>query len=148
MARFPLILPVRPPVCAIGLAIALSAIVINIGRAGTTQPYSDIASGMVPGLGPTGLITLSGQNGAQQAMAGSINKVCPNITGVATGMDPPTQGQVDLATICQAMTLNALQVQGHDNPLKFTTSFGLNASQLNGALEQLNGGAEVLIPTS
>jgi uncharacterized protein with beta-barrel porin domain len=103
----------------------------------------------MPGLGATGLITLPGQNGAQQAMAGSINKVCPTITNIAMGTDPPTQGQIDLATICQVMTFNALQVQNQPNVLPLPkTSFGLDASQLNGALQQLNGGAELLVPTS
>jgi len=47
------------------------------------------------------------------------------------------------------MTFNALQVQNQSNPLPLPqTSFGLNASQLNGALQQLNGGAELLVPTS
>jgi outer membrane autotransporter protein len=138
----------RRLVHTVGLGLALSAILINAGHAGGAPPYSVVASQAVPGLGPTGLITLPGQNGAQQAMAGSINNVCPTITNVANGIDPPTQGQIDLATICQAMTFNALQVQNQPNPAGFTTSLGLNASGLNGALQQLNGGAEVLVPTN
>src|SRR6516225_6652179 len=140
--------PVRRQVCGLGLGIALSAIVINAGHAGSLPSYSDVISSVF-GLGPTGLITLPGQNGAQRAMSGSINNVCPTISTIAMPKDPPTSGQIDLAQICQVMTFNALQVQGQPNPLPLPqTSFGLNASQLNGALQQLNGGAELLVPTS
>lgn len=100
MARFTLVPPVRWQVCAIGLAIALSAI-INAGHAGSLPSYSDVISSKF-GQPPTGLITLPGQNGAQGAMSGSINNVCPTISNIAIGKDPPTQGQMDLATICQA----------------------------------------------
>jgi len=143
--------PVRRQVCGLGLGIALSAIVINAGHAGSLPSYSDVISSVF-GQPPTGLITLPGQNGAQRAMSGSINNVCPTISNIAVGKDPPTQGQMDLATICQAMTLNALQVQNQFMPpsnsgILAPTSFGLNASQLNGANQQLNGGAELLVPT-
>jgi outer membrane autotransporter protein len=136
-------------ICTVGLGLAVSAIVVQFAHAQTsTEAYSAVAS-RVLGVGPTGLTTLPGQNGAQQAMAGSINNVCPTITNISKGVDPPTAGQVDLATICQAMTMNALIVQGQQSALPpGTPSFGLNASQLNGALEQLNGGAELLVPTS
>jgi len=151
MARFTLVPPVRWQVCAIGLAIALSAI-INAGHAGSLPSYSDVISSKF-GQPPTGLITLPGQNGAQGAMSGSINNVCPTISNIAIGKDPPTQGQMDLATICQAMTLNALQVQNQFIPpsssgILAPTSFGLNGSELTSALQQLNGGAELLVPTS
>jgi outer membrane autotransporter protein len=133
----------------VGLIVALWAILINAGRAGEAPPYDVAASRMIPGLGPTGLITLPGQNGAQRAMAGSINNVCPTITNVANEIDPPTQGQINLATICQAMTMNALIVQGQQSALPpGTPSFGLDANGLNSALQQLNGGAELLVPTS
>ncbi len=128
--------------------LILSVILVPSGRAQNLPPYSAVASQLMPGLGPTGLTTLPGQNGAQQAMSQSINNVCPTITVIATPKDPPTQGQIDLAQICGAMTLNALQVQNQSNPLNLSTSFGLNGSQLNGALQQLNGGAEVLVPTN
>jgi outer membrane autotransporter protein len=133
---------VQTRIRAAGLGLALWVMVVQLGHAQT--PYSVAASQMMPGLGPTGLTTLPGQNGAQQAMAQSINNVCPTITAVAA-----TPDQRNLATICQAMTFNALQVQGQPNPVPLpNTSFGLNESQLNGALQQLNGGAELLIPTS
>jgi outer membrane autotransporter protein len=77
-------------------------------------------------------------------MSQSINNVCPTISG-STFVAP---GQMDLATICKAMTFNSLQVQNQSNPLNFSTSFGLNASQLSGAVQQLNGGAELLVPVS
>jgi outer membrane autotransporter protein len=142
---------VRPRVCAVGLGLAVSAIVIQLGHAQTLPPYSVAASqaaasqGM-PGLGPTGLTTLSGQNGAQQAMAQSINNVCPTIS---QSMIFVTPGQTDLATICKTMTFNALQVQNQSNPVGLPkNSFGLDAGGLTGALQQLNGGAELLVPTS
>lgn len=127
----------------IGLGLALSVLAGQAGLAQTMPSYSTAASQQIAGLGPTGLTTLPGQNGAQQAMAQSINNVCPTITTIAK-----TPDQQNLATICQAMTLNALQVQNQPNPLQFNTSFGLNGNQLNGALQQLNGGAELLVPTS
>jgi outer membrane autotransporter protein len=151
MAGITILSRVQRQVCAVGLGCALSAIFINAGRAGTAPPYSDVISSMF-GQPATGLITLPGLNGAQRAMAGSINNVCPTISNIANGKDPPTQGQIDLANICQAMTLNAVQVQNQFQPgpqVLPPTSFGLNTtSQLNGALQQLNGGAELLIPTS
>ena len=150
MARITSISRVRRQLCAIALGLAVSAIVIQLGHAQTLPPYSVAASQVaasqgMPGLGPTGLTTLPGQNGAQQAMSGSINNVCPTISQSTIFVTP---NQKDLATICQAMTFNALQVQNQSNPLNFSNSFGLNASQLNGALQQLNGGAELLVPTS
>lgn len=151
MARITSISRVWRQVCAVGLGVGLSAILIDAGRAGgPAPPYSTVISNMF-GQPPTGLTTLPGLNDAQRTMAGSINNVCPTISNIAKGVDPPTAGQMDLATICQAMTLNALQVQGQFIPgsnILEPTSFGLNASQLNGALEQLNGGAEVLVPTN
>jgi outer membrane autotransporter protein len=150
MAGITILSRARRQVLAVVLGVAASAIVVPISRAQISpQAYSVVASQMMPGLGPTGLITLPGQNGAQRAMSGSINNVCPTITNIAMPKDPPTSGQIDLAQICQVMTFNALQVQGQPNPLPLPqTSFGLNASQLNGALQQLNGGAELLVPTS
>jgi outer membrane lipase/esterase len=145
MARIRSISRVRRQVCVVALGLTVSATFIQLGHAQTLPPYAVAASQAMPGLGPTGLITLPGQNGAQQAMAQSINNVCPTIS---QGTVFPTPAQMDLATICKAMTFNALQVQNQDNPLHFSTSFGLNASQLNGASQQLNGGAELLVPTS
>jgi uncharacterized protein with beta-barrel porin domain len=124
------------------LGLAVLTIAVQLGHAGTLLSYSGLT-------GQPALTGLPGQNGAQRTMAQSINNVCPTITNIAMGQDPPTAGQIDLATICQAMTLNALQVQNQQNVVPLPqTSFGLNGSQLNGALEQLNGGAELLVPTS
>ena len=75
-------------------------------------------------------------------MAQSINNVCPTINNIAV-----TPNQADLARLCSAMVGNSLQVQGQPNPLGLP-SLGLNASGLQGALQQLNGGAELVVPTS
>jgi uncharacterized protein with beta-barrel porin domain len=134
-------LRVRRLVGTIGLGLAVSAIVSQFGHAGNTGSYSALTG--QPAL------TALGQNGAQRTMGQSINNVCPTITNISLAKDPPTQGQINLATICQAMTFNALQVQGQPNlGMLPQISFGLNASGLNGALQQLNGGAELLVPTT
>jgi outer membrane autotransporter protein len=150
MARITSISCVRWQIHAVALGFAAAASVIQLGHAQTSsQAYSVLASQKMPGLGPTGLTTLSGQSGAQQAMARSINNVCPTISVIAMPNDPPTPGQIDLAQICQAMTFNALQVQNQPNALSLPqNSYGLNAGELNGAVQQLNGGAELLVPTS
>ena len=114
MAEIRCISLVQRQVCAVGLGLAVSAIVTQLGHAQTLPPYSVAASQAMPGLGPTGLITLPGQNGAQQAMAGSINNVCPTISQSTIFVTP---GQTDLATICKTMTFNALQVQNQSNPV-------------------------------
>jgi hypothetical protein len=91
--------------------------------------------------GQPNLTGLPGLNGAQQMMAQSINNVCPTINTIAV-----TPNQRDLATLCSAMIGNSLQVQGQNT--MGLPSLGLNASGLNGALQQLNGGAELVVPTS
>src|SRR6516164_2785015 len=85
MLRSASISPVPRQVCAIVLGFAVWSTVAELGYAQNLPPYSVAASQVaasqgMPGLGPTGLITLPGQNGAQQAMAGSINNVCPTIS--------------------------------------------------------------------
>jgi outer membrane autotransporter protein len=92
--------------------------------------------------GPTGLTTLPGLNDAQQAMAQSINNVCPTINSIAL-----TPDQRQLATVCSAMLGTAVQLQGQPNPLG-APSLGISAGALAGALESLNGAAEIVIPTS
>jgi len=127
---------------SVALGLSVLAIAIQLGHAGTLPSYSALTN-------QAALTGLPGQNGAQQAMAQSVNNVCPTISAIASQKDPPTQGQIDLATICSAMTLNALVVQGQTPAIDIGhTTFGLNGSELNGALQQLNGGAELLVPTS
>ena len=74
-------------------------------------------------------LALPGQNLTQQKMGQSINVFCPTVSSIAM----PTPGQRDLGNLCSAMIGN---------------SFGLSMSGLNGALSQLNGGAELGVPTS
>ena len=104
-------------------------------------PYSTVAQQM-GAPGPTGLITLPGLNDAQQTMAQSINNVCPTINTIALTAD-----QKQLAQVCAAMTGTAVQLQGQANPLALP-SYGISTDQLNSALYSLNGGAEVVVPTS
>lgn len=104
-------------------------------------PYSVVAQQMgAPGA--TGLTTLPGLNDAQQMMAQSINNVCPTINSIAL-----TPDQKQLAGVCSAMIGTAVQLQGQANPVGLP-SYNISSGQLSGALESLNGGAEVVIPTS
>jgi outer membrane autotransporter protein len=119
----------------VGLGFVLSAILAQLGYAQSPASYSAI-------FGQSNLTGLPGLNGAQQTMAQSINNVCPTINNIAV-----TPNQADLARLCSAMVGNSLQVQGQPNPLGLP-SLGLNASGLQGALQQLNGGAELVVPTS
>lgn len=92
---------VRRRVCAVVLGFALSAIVIQDGHGqippAQVQPSYSLAAAQaattqgMPGLGPTGLTTLPGQNGAQQAMAQSINNVCPTISQSSVFVTPAQQ---------------------------------------------------------
>ena len=121
---------IRRQICAVALGLTIAATVIQLGH---TQNF---------GPGPTpGLTTLPVTNGAQQSMSQSINNVCPTINRIAM-----TPNQADLAHLCNAMVGNALQVQKLD--MQGLPTFGLDASGLNGALQQLNGGAELVVPTS
>jgi outer membrane lipase/esterase len=128
---------VRWRIRAVLLGFAVSMVAIQPGRTQILPSFSGIT-------GQPNLTALPGQNVSQQAMANSVNNVCPTISTIAA-----TPNQMDLATLCKAMTLNALALQGQTPGINIgNTTFGLNASQLNGALEQLNGGAELLVPTT
>jgi outer membrane autotransporter protein len=121
---------------AIWLGLTLSAIVAQVGHAQSPQAYSTLFPGS------SNLTGLPGQSLTQQKMGQSINNFCPTVSSIAT-----TPGQVDLKNLCSAMIGNALDVLGQPNPTN-APSFGLDASGLNGALSQLNGGAELLVPAS
>jgi outer membrane lipase/esterase len=114
---------IRARIRAVGLGIIVWAVVIHLGYA-------------------QGITTLPGTNLAQQKMAQSINNFCPTVSMIAM----PTPGQKDLGTICSAMIGNALQLQGQSN--QGLGSYGLDTNGLQGALQSLNGGAELLVPTS
>jgi len=134
MAGITLKCRVRHQICAVGLGFILSAIGIQLGHAQSPVSFSALT-------GQPNLTGLPGLNGAQQTMAQSINNVCPTINTIAA-----TPNQADLARLCSAMIGNSLQVQGQ--PTMGLPSLGLNASGLQGALQQLNGGAELVVPTS
>jgi outer membrane autotransporter protein len=122
---------------AFWFGLTLSATASQLSYAEDLPPYSALFPGS------SNLTGLPGQNLAQQKMGQSINNFCPTVASIAM----PTPGQNALAGLCGAMIGNALQVQGQPNPLGLS-SFGLDANGLNGALSQLNGGAELLVPTS
>lgn len=133
-------------ICVLALGFALSAIVIHAGHA--QIPAAQILPSYSGITGQLNLTALPGQNGAQQTMAQSVNNVCPTISQNTIFATP---GQMNLATICKAMTLNALVVQGERPPSGVdigNTTFGLSGGELNSALQQLNGGTELLVPTS
>jgi outer membrane autotransporter protein len=98
-------------------------------------------SALVVRLADAQLTAIPGQNVAQQTMSGSIDKFCPSVSQTAV-----TPDQIDLKTICSAMIGNALQLQGQQPGT--LGSYGLSASGLQDALQSLNGGAELLVPTS
>lgn len=127
---------IRRQIFALGLGLTISALVAV--RLAHAQSFSAVT-------GQPNLTALPGQNVAQQVMSGSINNFCP--TAVMTANTPvATQGEIDLKTICSAMIGNALQLQGQS--AQGLGSYGLNASGLMGALQSLNGGAELLVPTN
>jgi hypothetical protein len=139
MAGIALTSRIRRRICLVGLGLTVSATVIQVGHAQTLPPFSVVT-------GQPNLTALPGLNGAQQMMAQSINNVCPTINNIAA-----TPGQTDLARLCSAMIGNALVVQGQPNPPQtpdLPRNLGLDASGLQGALQQLNGGAELVVPTS
>lgn len=126
---------IRWQVCAIGLGLISPAVIMPLAHAQSSASFSALT-------GQPNLTALPGQNVAQQTMSGSINNFCPTVAMTAV-----TPTQIDLKTICSAMIGNALQLQGQS----VTTagySYGLNSSGLQGALQSLNGGAEVLVPTT
>jgi outer membrane autotransporter protein len=117
---------------ALGLSIAVS--VTQSGEAQTTSAT------------PTHtLTTLRGQNLAQSKMAQSINNFCRPLQAKTTpGVSPP--GQVDLVNICVGLQNNAANLIDDDVP---GPTFGLpTGAQVNAALQQLNGGTELLQPTN
>src|ERR1700730_3036017 len=126
---------VRGRIRAVWLGLTISVIVaVQLAHAQSSASFS-------AQTGQPNLTALPGQNVAQQTMSGSINNFCPTVVGTAA-----TQNQIDLKTICSAMIGNALQLQGQS--FEGLGSYGLNANGLKGALQSLNGGAELLIPTS
>src|SRR3984893_230571 len=133
----------RRQICLVGLGLTVSALIIQLGHA--DPPYSNLFPGS------SNLTGLPGQNITQMMMAQSINNVCPTINTVVMTNPAATPGQADLAHLCNAMVGNALNVLGQPNPSPggpTSPSFGVDASQLNSALSQLNGGAELVVPTS
>ena len=72
---------------------------------------------------------------------------CPTVSKMVQNNPAATANQVDLSTICSAMIGNAQQLQGV--PITTGGSYGLSTtSELTGALQSLNGGAELLVPTN
>jgi outer membrane autotransporter protein len=139
MAAIALAFRVRRRIRVLGLGFVLSAIVIQFGHAQSPMSFSAM-------FGQPNLTALPGLNGAQQMMAQSINNVCPTINTIAV-----TPNQKDLALLCSAMIGNTLAVQGQPNPSAVSNlprNLGLDASGLQGALQQLNGGAELVVPAS
>jgi outer membrane autotransporter protein len=127
---------VRRRVRGLWLGLTLSAIVTQLGHAQIQIMPPAFPSQANP------LTALPGQNLTQQTMGQSINNFCPTVASIAM----PTLGQKALGGLCGAMIGNALQAQGQSPGM--LGSFGLDANGLNGALSQLNGGAELLVPTS
>jgi uncharacterized protein with beta-barrel porin domain len=131
----PSITRIRRRVCGVGFGLAVSALVVQLADAQSSASFSALT-------GQPNLTAIPGQNTAQQAMSGSINNFCPTVS-----MNATTANQIDLKTICSAMIGNALQLQGQAVPAGMG-SYGLSTSGLQGALQSLNGGAELLVPTS
>lgn len=117
---------------AAGLGLVASLCFSNVGHTQALAPSSG---------GPA---ALPGLNNGQALMAQSINNVCPtisqsNIFG--------SSNQRDLANICTAMIVNSLQAENIPSSPSGPT-FGLSANGVAGALSQLNGGTELVVPTS
>jgi hypothetical protein len=74
-----------------------------------------------------------GQNLAQQKMGQSFANFCPSLIAQPN----KTPGETNLATLCTNLTT------GPNGNM-----FGLGQAGINAALQQLNGGAELLVPTS
>ncbi|MGA7863433.1 MAG: autotransporter outer membrane beta-barrel domain-containing protein, partial [Stellaceae bacterium] len=74
-----------------------------------------------------GQLLAPGQNLAQQKMGQSLSNLCPKLPM------PTTPGQQGLQNLCMGLAGGM---------------FGLTQPQMNAALEQLNGGAELLVPVS
>jgi outer membrane autotransporter protein len=86
----------------------------------------------LPGGADATQLVSPGQNLAQQKMGQSFLNFCPHF--IPNPSSPP---QVSLNALCGALGGNG-----------GTNSLGLDQTQLNALLEQLNGGAELLEPTS
>jgi outer membrane autotransporter protein len=108
--------------CAAGLGLAAAVSFINAGHTQALPSFSALT-----GSNPLAAVAT---NASQSAMAQSINNVCPTISQSNIFSSP---GEVDLAHVCTGM---------------LTNSFGLSTGQLAGALSQLNGGTELVVPTS
>jgi len=134
MARTTFIRCARQQICCVALGLTLPAVSAPFARAQSSASFSALT-------GQPNLAALPGQNNAQQTMSGSINNFCPTVSGSAV-----TSNQMDLATICSAMIGNALQLQGQSVTTQI--SYGLDANGLKSALQSLNGGAELLVPTN
>jgi outer membrane autotransporter protein len=127
----------RRQICAVGLALTLAAFGARFADAQSPASFSAMT-------GQPNLTAIPGQNAAQQAMSASINNFCPTVVKTAV-----TPDQMNLATICSAMIGNALQLQGAPaSEVSSLGSYGLSTSGLQAALQSLNGGAELLVPTS
>jgi outer membrane autotransporter protein len=118
----------------LGLGIAVCPLLAALAYGQNIGPFSQT----------TGVVALPGLNNSQQMMAQSINNVCPTISQGTIFTSP---GQKDLAGICTAMIVNSLQVENMPTPAG-APSFGLGPGGLSSALSQLNGGIEVVVPTS
>jgi uncharacterized protein with beta-barrel porin domain len=131
---------IRPQARVLCLELTVLAVVTHAAQAQSPVSFSALTQ-------QPNLTALPGQNVAQQTMSGSINNFCPTVSGAAPGSTAPiTVAQKDLATICSAMIGNALQLQGV-SPGSLG-SYGLNNSGVQGALQSLNGGTELLVPTT
>ena len=134
---------IRRQICASVPGSIMLMIVLASAHAQTLPSFSGATD--LPNL-----TALPGLNGAQQMMAQSINNVCPTINNIVM-TTAATPNQADLARLCSAMIGNALVVQGVPNPSAapdLPRNLGLDTSGLQGALQQLNGGAELVVPTS
>ena len=109
---------VRRQICTFALGLGFAISVTPSGEAQTTQLVSP------------------GQNLAQQKMGQSFLNFCGPL-GMRTDPSTSPPGQVSLSALCGALTTGP-----NGNML------GLDQAQLNALLEQLNGGAELLVPTS
>ena len=120
---------IRQRIYVMGVGLTVSVLGMHFADAQSPSSFSAIT-------GQPNLTAIPGQNTAQTAMSGSINNFCPSVPSAT-----------DLKTICSAMIGNALQVQNQDASTA-GFSYGLSTSGLQSALQSLNGGSELLVPTS
>jgi outer membrane autotransporter protein len=102
--------------------------------------------------GATGLLALPGLNAIQAGMAHAVDGICPTLA-VNTAIE--TAAQLQLGTICSKMTAAALVANGtpsSQDPLGLQSTYfpggGVTVAQVLAALSQLNGGGELVDPTS